>query len=172
MPILIIFITLCIIIGFIWITLLPKMKRKKAISTFLEYLNKSNLTYSLKEGNQLFYDFRLEMFDSIYYIKFLILPSFSEVQVNNKTTWEVKYGAGNTPGKAQPKKRYLVEIVDFMKMDIESNAQKFVILSPKPKKIVKYINESEIVFVKPTTDVYGAHLIDEGQFRLFKKESK
>ncbi|MCM1259415.1 MAG: hypothetical protein NC182_00535 [Prevotella sp.] len=172
MPILIIFITLCIIAGFIWSSFLPKIKRKKAIEAFTTYLNKSNMTYSLQEGNQQFYDLYLELQGSVYYIKFLLLPSYSEVQINNRTTWEVKYGAGKTPGKVQPKKRYLTEIVDFMKADIESTAQKIVILSPKPKKIVKYINESEIVFVKSTTDVYGAHLIDEGQFRLFKNKSK
>lgn len=172
MPILIILITFGIIGAVIWTTYLPKMKRKKAIAAFIEYLNKSKLTYSLKEGNCQFYDLRLEISNTIYYIKFLILPSFSEVQINNKTTWEVKYGAGNTPGKAQPKKRYLTEIIDFMKETLESDSQKVVILVPKPKKIVKYINESEIIFVKPTTDVYGAHLIDEGQFRLFQNKSK
>ncbi len=172
MPILIIFIILCLIIGLVWSNFLPKIKRKKAISTFIEYLNKSNLAYSLHEGNQQFYDFYLEIQSSIYYIKFLILPPFSEVQINNRTTWEVKYGAGSAPGKVQPKKRYLTEMVDFMKADVAPTVQKIVILSPKPKKIVKYINESEIVFVKPTTDVYGARLIDEGQFRLFKNESK
>ncbi|MCM1514789.1 MAG: hypothetical protein NC090_07355, partial [Anaeroplasma bactoclasticum] len=161
-----------IIVGFIWNSFLPKIKRKKAIESFIAYLNKSNLTYSLQEGKQQFYDFCLEIHHSTYYIKFLILPSFSEIQINNKTTWEVKYGAGKTPGKVQPKKRFLTEIVDFMKADVASTAQKVVIISPKPKKIVKYINESEIVFVKPTTDVYGARLIDEGQFRLFKSESK
>lgn len=91
-----------------------------------------------------------------YYIKFVYIPDYSQIQINNKSTWEIKYGAGPNPGKQQPHKRYLNEIVMFMNENYLGT--KIVAFTKKPKEIVKYINESEIIIVKPSTDVYGAYL--------------
>ena len=96
-------------------------------------------------------------------------PDYSEIQINSRATWEVKYGAGNTPGKAQPHRRFLTEVSAFQNKDFEEGIVKLVLISPKPKKIVKYINECEIVFVKPTTDIYGSNIITKDSLDIFKK---
>ena len=69
------------------------------------------------------------------------------IKINNKTTWEIKYGGGNNPGKSDPYSKYLNQNIDcFMKLETKEDEQKVVVLIPKSKKIVMYINECEIVF--------------------------
>lgn len=50
----------------------------------------------------------------------------------------------------------------------QENEIKLVIATPSPKKIVKYINECEIVFVTPYTDIYGTRLIGLGNTKIFE----
>ena len=49
------------------------------------------------------------------------------------------------------------------------NGKKIVVFLPNVKKIVKYINECEIVFVNSSTDVYGSKVITEDNFGIFLK---
>lgn len=147
----------------------PKIKAKKLIESLTFYLNKLNTKYDLTILKKDIYDIDLKINDKHYVIKILIVPEYSEIQINSRVTWEVKYGAGNTPGKAQPYKRFLTEISEFQKKDFDENIIKLVLINPRPKKIVKYINECEIIFVKSSTDVYGSKIITKDNFDIFKK---
>ncbi len=46
--------------------------------------------------------------------------------------------------------------------------KKIVLLDKKPQKMVKYINESEIIIVNSKTDLYGTNIIYDGNYNLFK----
>lgn len=159
---------ICVIIAIKIIT--PIVQKRKLGENFTAYLKKENLKY-IESSNKELYDIKVITNSTIFYVKFVIVPSHSEIQINNQSTWEVKYGAGNQIGKVQPHKRYLSEIVAFMKTVYEEkNSQKVVIFSPTPKKIVKYINENEIDFVNSTTDVYGARITSIGKYSIFKNK--
>lgn len=168
MQYLIIVVVILIILLVIINTLAPKLKKKKIIKSIDEYLNKTNLAYELIVSKDDIFDIDLKINNRRFIIKVVIIPAYSEVQINNKATWEIKYGAGNTPGKVQPHKRYLTEIIQFQNNEF-IDATKVIIFSPKPKKIVKYINECEIVFVNSKTDVYGSRIISERQLAFFIK---
>ena len=169
MPYLILTIVLIIIIFFIISSFMPKIKTKKVYEELQDYLKKSNLKYSIEKVKNDIFDVKLYINSNLYYIKFLNVPTYSEIQINNKTTWELKYGAKDHPGKAQPHKRYLSEISSFLGTDFGDNINKIIIVFPKPKKIVKYINESEIIFVNSKTNLYGTRIISKDNFGLFKK---
>jgi hypothetical protein len=147
----------------------PIVQKKKLKTNLIEYLKKSNMTYVESSSKEL-YDLKIITNDKTFYVKFVIIPSYSEIQINNQSTWEVKYGAGDKVGKVQPHKRYLSEIISFMRNDFEENCQKIVIFSPTPKKIVKYLNENEIDFVTSNTDVYGARITSIGKYDVFKNK--
>lgn len=147
----------------------PIVKKKQLKDDLINFIKRSNLTYIENKKSNLPYDLRIVNDEKIFYIKLVIVPEHSEIQINNKSTWEVKYGAGDKIGKVQPHKRYLTEIIDFMRYDFDSECQKIVIFSPTPKKIVKYINENEIDFVTHKTDVYGAKITSIGKYDLLKK---
>lgn len=165
-----IILVILIILFLIYKGITPKIKRKKIIENLDEYLKKQNNPYTLEILTNDIYDLDLKVNNKHYAIKLLIVPDYSEIQINNRSTWEVKYGAGNTPGKPQTHKRYLNEISSFQAKDFEYEITKVVLIYPKPKKIVKYINECEIVFVTPKIDVYGSRIITTDNFGVFKKQ--
>ena len=169
MPYLVIAIIFIIILSVIFSSFMPKIKTKKAYDELLSYLKQTDLNYSIEKIKNDIFDAKLNINSTHYYIKFLNIPAYSEIQVNNKTTWELKYGAKDQPGKAQPHKRYLSELSSFLGTDFGKNINKIIIVFPKPKKIVKYINESEIIFVNSKTDLYGTRILTKDNFGLFKK---
>lgn len=166
-----IFITILVIIIAISVIKIvdPKIKKKKLKENLIEFLNKEKLTFKDNKSNSDLFDIQVTKDMLTIYIKLIIVPNYSEIQINNKATWEVKYGAGDAVGKVQPHKRYLTEIVSFMNKEFGENTKKLVIFSPNPKKIVKYLNENEIDFVKSTTNVYGANVTSFGKYDIIKK---
>lgn len=129
-----------------------------------------NIEYELLTSGNSTYDYKLTIGEKVYLVKLLGIPSFAEVQINNVTTWEVKYGAGRNPGKTQPFKKYAHGIEGFMNLKTNDNETRVVVLSPNAKKITKYINECEIVFVTSKTNVYGVRVINEDDHSLFIKK--
>ena len=115
MPFVIIGIVLLVIFITIYQGILPKIKRKKLIQKVENYLKKLGKDYTLKILEKDIYDIDLVVENKHLVIKILIVPDYSEIQVNSKETWEVKYGAGDTPGKVQPHKRFLNEVSTFQK---------------------------------------------------------
>lgn len=158
-----------IVLAFLIKIINPKIKKKKTKENLINFLKKENLTFEENKNKSSEYDLRVLKENKIIYIKLVIIPNYSEIQINNKSTWEVKYGAGDSIGKVQPHKRYLTEIVQFMNKDFGEVSKKLIIFSPTPKKIVKYLNENEIDFVKSTTDVYGANITSYEKYDIIKK---
>ena len=151
------------------IALLTNSENTKA-QEIENYLNKiKELGYNISKEENKEYDYVISNNSSSFIVKLIKIPEYSEIQINNKVTWEVKYGAGNKVGNAQPYKKYLKEIEPFMNLVVDNSFTKVVIATPKPKKMVKYINECEIVFVTPKTDVYGVKLISLNDLTLFSE---
>ena len=157
-----------IILVFVTISIVKPIKHKNNFETSLkEFLDKeypNNYTFE-KSSNPL-YQYDLNINDNNFVLKIVSIPSFAEVQINNKVTWEIKYGAGKTVGKAQPNKKYLTGIAGFMNYQ-NQKVTKVVVLIPESKQTVMYINECEIEFVTPKTNVYGVRIINWNDYTLF-----
>ncbi len=168
----IIFIVLAIVVGIVVFFILssPAPNKTGWENEIVAKLTEASIPHQLTKSNNNLYDFELVIEDKKYLIKLLGIPSYSEVQINNVTTWEIKFGAGKNPGKVQPFKRYAQGIEGFMNLVTKQNEQRVVILSPDAKKITKYINECEIVFVNSKTNVYNVRVINESDFSLFIKK--
>lgn len=165
----IIFVVIIAIIVFIYNVRLPKSEVNKKIRHYENHLKTkyTNVQISRLDTDKSVINVVFSNNNS-YFIKFVYIPNYSQIQINNKSTWELKYGAGNTPGKHQPHKRYLNEIATFLNEDYVG--KKIVAFTNNPKEIVKYINESEIIIVNPSTDVYGANLISVHKLDKIVKE--
>lgn len=157
-----------LLLAFIFIKIFLPVIQKKKIIKDLESFSKNNQLNVQPSINRSAYDLAITNQQITFLVKIVIIPSFSEIQINNVSTWEVKYGAGEKAGKVQPHKRYLTEIIPLMKYEAKTTEQKVFIFSPSPKKIVKYVNENEIDFVTSTSNVYGARIIGEGKYQIFK----
>ena len=165
----IIFVVIIAITVFIYNVRLPKSEVNKKIKYYEAHLKTkyTNVQISRLDTDKSVIKVVFSNNNS-YFIKFVYIPNYSQIQINNKSTWELKYGAGNTPGKHQPHKRYQNEIATFMNEDYVG--KKILAFTNNPKEIVKYINESEIIIVNPFTDVYGANLISVHKLDKIVKE--
>ena len=144
--------------------------KKKLISNYLTKI--SNLlvekhnNVKIKSLENFKNVFEVNLTDSKLYLNVVIVPVNSRIQINNQTTWELKTGSQSSLGDAPKKSVRLNEIEKFMGSSF--NGKKIVVLLPKVSKIVKYINECEIILVDENTNVFGASVISGDNFNLFK----
>lgn len=149
-----------------------KSKTKKMIYETLFKLSEQN-SFSIQKSNNKLYDFILENENNIIYIKYISIPKNSSITINSKTTWCLRYGGGNRAGRAYPNKEYLSDLTNFLKKDFvtDKNVRKIVLVYPSTEKLLKYINESEIITVKQSDIVYGTQIIMFNSIDQFLFES-
>ena len=101
------------------------------------------------------YDYIFETPLYIYYIKIVPNTSNQEICVNNSVKWQLRKSFNDET------MRFVENIEGLMRMDIPSSKplKKLYIIYPNARTLLKYINECEMVFIHPTTDVYGANII-------------
>ena len=110
--------------------------------------------FDLKKSNEKEYDYVFKTLHNVFYIK--VVPNFSnhEICINNSVKWQIRKSFGDDS------LNFVEGIENLMRMEFsEKNAKKLYIIYPNAKALLKYINECEMVFVKPETDVYGATVI-------------
>lgn len=162
-----------LIIGFLIILFLiviqiiyKKLLKKNYLTNLKSQLDMTGLFYSINRLDKNTYHLLLDKMN--YYLFIEILPNHSQLQINNKTTWELRTGGGQDYGKAPNKISLLTSIVPFMNKDFDG--KKVVVILPKTKKIVMYINECEMIVVNSKTNVHGCNIINGDDFSLFKNE--
>lgn len=168
----ILYIFIAIFILIIVITIIsPKKLKNNFIDELKLKLNENKIEYELNPQFQV-YDYELKLNNQIYLLKFIHLPTFATVQINSKTTWEIKYGSGNKIGKADPYKKMLTSVSSFIKFPASDYTEKIFILIPNAKNIVMYINECEIIQVTPNTNVYQTKVINKDDFFTYLLKNK
>ncbi len=132
-----------IVIAIIVVIELNKQKFVRAI----EHQLKQHGTLEHTKVNS--YQYILKTKDRTILIRLIYAPSVNEVSFNSKRHWQLFSSSG----------KKMIETHGFQ--DIEGD--KLLLIYPQPGKIVKYINENEVVFVKPGMDVFGMHAIHINQ---------
>ena len=107
------------------------------------------------------HDYYFETPTKRYYIKIVYNPGNHEICVNNALKWQLRRTFVD-------EKMYFVEGIEpLMRMEFpQSNkeSKKIYVIYPNAKSLLKYINECEMVFIHPTTDVYGTNIITFNEF--------
>lgn len=90
-----------------------------------------------------------------YYIKVVPNLANEEICVNNSVKWQLRKSFNDES------MRFVENIEGLMRMDEENerNAKRLYIVYPNARTLLKYINECEMVFIHPDTDVYGTNII-------------
>ena len=136
-------ILVAIVIAIIVVIELNKQKFIRAIEHQLKHHGK--LEYTKLNSHQ----YVLNTQNRRIQIRLIYAPSVNEVSFNSKRHWQLFSSSG----------KKMIETHGFQ--DIEGD--KLLLIYPQPGKIVKYINENEVVFVKPGMDVFGMHAIHINQ---------
>lgn len=154
------------LIIYVAIGYLMNIYRDKMVYDEIEvYCLKNNLHYQ-KSTNKL-YDAVIFNDEMEMYLKITKIPSNSSVTINSKDTWCLRFGGGKRKGRNYPEKRYMNELVSFLRhnpISEEKQTIKVFILYPTTEVILKYINESEIVEIKPKDTPYGYKVIKYSDF--------
>ena len=107
------------------------------------------------------HDYYFETPTKKYYIKIVNNPGNHEICVNNALKWQLRKSLGDD-------RMYFVEGIEpLMRMEIEPSpkeTKKIYIIYPNARSLLKYINECEMIFINPTTDVYGTNIITYADF--------
>ena len=140
-----------VIIIYIVVNIVYKKLRTNYIDkTMLKLSEKYNFSY--KKVNNIC-DYIIEKDGKKYLLKLCYIPSNSCVTINAKDTICLTYGGRkNDYGRIYPHKRYLNEMVRFL--NYEDGTTKIIAFYPETEKIMMYINESEIKFVKSSDSPY------------------
>lgn len=160
-PFVYIIIAIVIIIALVFLNDFLEKLKLKSISTKLEIICDSN-NFTLLDSTDKRYDKRIETNNTVFYIKYVIIPKNSSITINSKDTWCLRYGGGNRKGRNYPNKEYMNYLKSFLnaKFENEKNIQKLVILYPSTEVVLKYLNESDIAVVKFNTSAYDVKLIN------------
>ena len=89
-----------------------------------------------------------------YYVQ--IVPNFGayEICINNSVKWQIRKSFNDNSMNFVP------NVDKLMRLDLDDpKAKKLFLIYPTATSLLKYINECEMIFVRPETDVYGANVI-------------
>jgi hypothetical protein len=140
--------------------------QKKAFQkAVIQLLTSSDLYDNFKLSNDPRYDFEKRIGNTTYVFKLVTIEENAEVTINSPVAWEMHFGGGEYFGKPYKNCRFLKNVVPFLNWDTESS--KVVIFSPEAKRILKWVNESEMIFVTPSMKINGIYVLNLDQLTDF-----
>ncbi|AIO18565.1 hypothetical protein KQ51_00685 [Candidatus Izimaplasma bacterium HR1] len=100
------------------------------------------------------YDYLLSNDDKDYYIKTLQVNENSILSINSKYVWEVK--TGRISGiNFKTSSKNLIDMKGFNELP-----NKIIVFKGEPYKILKYINESEVIDISNSKEINGIKIFN------------
>lgn len=144
--------------------LINKGKDSLLFSEFEKLLSEKNISYNKVKNDN--YNYIMNINDRNYYVRFMKVPTNSQVTINSKTTWCLQFG-GSRKGRSYPNKKYMNELSSFLRMKLPLDTDlKIIVLYPSTERILRYLNESEISEVFPIDTPNGYKVISYDKLAL------
>lgn len=161
LPLVITICALVLILIFASIICFKHHRRRKMLKDMLDYFNKSIQEKRIAVANLELvknkpFDILFETRGNIYLVKMISNYSNNEICINSALKWQIRANAMDNS------MRMLEGIEGLMTMkakDIKKKIRKVFVVYPNAHSLLKYINECEMIFVEPETDVYGATVV-------------
>ncbi|MBO4666840.1 MAG: hypothetical protein J5666_01750 [Bacilli bacterium] len=155
-----------ILLYFLVTFIINKLKENLAYDEIEEFCENKGYSFQKVKDNR--YDAIINGDDFKMYVILCRVPEASSVTINSRNTWCLRFG-GKRKGKGYSQKRYLNEISPFLNFNEEKNLigktiYKVVIFYPNCEAILKYMNESEIMEIKPNNISFGYKAITYKDF--------
>lgn len=146
-----------LLLYFIVTFIINKVKEGLVYDEIEEYCETKGYRYQKSKDKR--YDIEIVGDDFIMYLVLTKVPTSSTITINSRTTWCLRFG-GKRKGKGYSSKRYLTELSSFLNFSPEKSNQiktiyKVVVFYPDTEGILKYMNESEIMEIKPENISFG-----------------
>ena len=134
-------------------------RRKKALNkVYLTLLDISGID-NVKRVDSKAFDFEMKYNNKTFLIKMIYHPSKCEINVNSPSYWQINRGVVSSR-KSGEKMKGVYDLLNFKLADngYSKNTVKLYVIYPFSKHMMKVINECEMVFIKPNTDIYGCRI--------------
>lgn len=135
-----------------------KKKMHQAIEELLnEYVKADPLYAKLEKSNTYEYDYILTTRELKVYI--MVIPNFhlGEICINAPTKWQFR------KNYADESSHFVPRVDRLMRFDppseVSLRTKRLYIVYPSSKSLLRYINECEMEFVRPETDLNGTSVI-------------
>ena len=97
------------------------------------------------------------------YIKYVMVPSNSQITINCKEKWRLSWGGSSAKvGRAYPNNRFMKEVEEFANISLDG--KKVFIIYYTTEHILKYINECELETIDITKKTYDYKLVCYDKF--------
>ena len=152
-------VVLLAVIIYILNLLYKKRALNQVIEALEENLSSSPEKFNVRKYKTKYSDISCESETSLFLVKIIHNSSTSEICVNSPLMWQVRRSKNDT------KNSYLKNIDGLMKHEfspLELNgrkAKKIYVIYKDSRGLLMYINESEMRFIEPRTNVHGATVV-------------
>ena len=145
-----------LIVIYIIVTLIVKAKAYDSI-----YKTLLSISNDVKKTKNKAFDYEMRHNNRTFLIKVIYNPSSDEICINAKHYWQKNHGVVSSRKKGDQMKG----VYDLIFYDLEANGYpsdtvKLYVIYPESKRLMKVINECEMVFIKPDVDIYGSRVIN------------
>ena len=144
-----------------------KKKMRLAVEALLkEFVDKDIENNSLEKSNCQDYEYVFTTKNEVIYI--MLVPNFTEgeICINAPTKWQYRRTYEDTSLHYVPRVERLMRFEP--PSDLKKKTKRLYIIYPHTRSLLRYINECEMEFVRPTTDVNGATVISFAELLYHK----
>ena len=144
-----------LILVYVLVCYLNKAKAYKNLhNTLLKFSDKVEIVKDNKA-----FDFKMTYNDKLFLIKLIYNPACSEININAKHYWQKNEGVVSSRKKGEQMKGvYDLIFYDLKANNLPSNTVKLYVIYPDSSRLMKVINECEMVMIDPSVDIYGARV--------------
>ena len=105
------------------------------------------------------FDYEMQYNNKIYLIKLIYHPSRAEINVNSKNYWQINRGKVSSR-KTGEQMKGVYDLINFnlTKNNYPKNTVKLYVIYPDSISLLKVLNECEMQFITPKTDIYGTKI--------------
>jgi hypothetical protein len=141
------------------IVIINKVLKDKAYTNVYNTLCKLAGNDNVSRVKSKAFDFEVDFNNKKYLVKMIYNPGRHEINVNAKDYWQINKGVVSSRKSGEQMKN-VYDLINF-KIDGENykkNTIKLYVIYPDSIGLMKVINECEMEFVKPKTDIYGTKM--------------
>lgn len=102
------------------------------------------------------FDFEVSYNSKTYLVKMIYHPTCAEINVNSRDYWQINKGTVSSR-KSGEQMKGVYDLINFKLTDnnYPKNTVKLYVIYPDSKCLMKVLNECEMKFITPDTDIYG-----------------
>lgn len=131
------------------------LNKKKAYNNLHNKLLSFTDKVEIVKDNPAF-DFKMDYNNKLFLIKLIYNPSCYEININAKHYWQRNEGVVSSRKKGEQMKGvYDLTFFDLKANNLPSDTVKLYVIYPDCKRLMKVINECEMVMINPSVDIYG-----------------